>query len=325
MAGADPALDGLAERVRALQIEAEDLAGELRSYLDGLEADPARLHEVEERLDAYERVKRKHGGTVAAVLEHAERCRAERDRLEGAEVALERAAAELSEAQAERADRWRRSSRRRRREAAPRLAERVREELAALAMEGASFSVELEPREEIGPSGAERVELLLAPNPGVPAAPVRESASGGELSRVMLALMTAAGEGGTTTLVFDEVDAGVGGQTARAVAERLRVAGGHAPGAVHHPPAPDRRARRAPLPHREELRSDGEATSRARAWSRSRTTGWWRSCAACSAPRARTPERAATPRNCWRQRHDAGSRPRAALPLGTCRAVECRP
>jgi DNA repair protein RecN (Recombination protein N) len=67
------------------------------------------------------------------------------------------------------------------------------------------------------------VELLLAPNPGVPAAPVRETASGGELSRVMLALMTAAGEGGTTTLVFDEVDAGVGGQTARAVAERLRA------------------------------------------------------------------------------------------------------
>jgi DNA repair protein RecN (Recombination protein N) len=90
-------------------------------------------------------------------------------------------------------------------------------------MEGATFSVELEPREEIGPSGAERVELLLAPNPGVPAAPVRETASGGELSRVMLALMSAAGEGGTTTLVFDEVDAGVGGQTAHAVAERLRA------------------------------------------------------------------------------------------------------
>jgi len=225
VAGADPALDALAERVRALQIEAEDLAGELRSYLDGLAADPGRLHEVEERLDAYDRVKRKHGGTVAAVLEHAERCRADRDRLEGAEVALERAAAELSDAQAERAASAAKLSKGRRK-AAPLLAERVREELAALAMEGATFSVELEPREDIGPSGAERVELLLAPNPGVPAAPVRESASGGELSRVMLALMSAAGEGGTTTLVFDEVDAGVGGQTAHAVAERLRALAG---------------------------------------------------------------------------------------------------
>src|SRR6185312_8448643 len=125
---------------------------------------------------------------------------------------------------------------------------RVREELAALAMEGAEFEVVLEPRgggsaggdggerekagggpapkrgePEIGSSGAERVEFLLAPNPGVPAAPIRDAASGGELSRVMLALMTVAGAGESRTLVFDEVDAGVGGQTARAVGERLRA------------------------------------------------------------------------------------------------------
>jgi DNA repair protein RecN (Recombination protein N) len=90
-------------------------------------------------------------------------------------------------------------------------------------MEGASFEVVLEPRDEIGPSGAERVELMLAPNRGVPAAPVRDAASGGELSRVMLALMTVAGTGESRTVVFDEVDAGVGGQTARAVGERLRA------------------------------------------------------------------------------------------------------
>jgi DNA repair protein RecN (Recombination protein N) len=105
------------------------------------------------------------------------------------------------------------------------LAEGVVAELAALAMEGASFEVMLEPRGEIASTGAERVELMLAPNPGVPAAPVRESASGGELSRVMLALMAVAGAGGAATLVFDEVDSGVGGQTARAVGERLRALG----------------------------------------------------------------------------------------------------
>jgi DNA repair protein RecN (Recombination protein N) len=99
----------------------------------------------------------------------------------------------------------------------------VREELNALAMEDAQFEVRLEPREEIGPAGAERVELMLAPNPGVPPAPVREAASGGELSRVMLALMTVAGLGESRTLVFDEVDAGIGGQTARAVGARLRA------------------------------------------------------------------------------------------------------
>jgi DNA repair protein RecN (Recombination protein N) len=102
----------------------------------------------------------------------------------------------------------------------------VEAELSALAMGEASFSVELEPREAVGPTGSERVEMTLAPNRGVPAAPLRDAASGGELSRVMLALMTVAGAGSAPTLVFDEVDAGVGGQTARAVGERLRALGG---------------------------------------------------------------------------------------------------
>jgi DNA repair protein RecN (Recombination protein N) len=222
--GADADLDVLAGRLRGLRIEAEDLGGELRSYLDGLEADPARLHELDERLAAVDRLKRKHGGTVAAVLEHAERCRAERDRLENADVAIEQARTALARARDERASISSELSAARR-AAAPALAELVSEELAALAMEGAYFSVELERRDEIGPTGAERVELMLAPNRGVPPAPVRESASGGELSRVMLALMTAAGAGGAATLVFDEVDAGVGGQTARVLGERLRALG----------------------------------------------------------------------------------------------------
>ena len=222
--GADAELDSLAERLRALRLEAEDLGADMRRYLGALEADPARLHEIEERLEAYDRVKRKHGGTVRAVIEHAEACRAERDRLEGAEVALERAEAARAEAVQQRATLAAQLSAGRR-AAAPELAERVRDELASLAMEGASFSVELEQREELGPAGAERVELMLAPNAGVAAAPVRESASGGELSRVMLALMTVAGTSGSRTLVFDEVDAGVGGQTARAVGERLRALG----------------------------------------------------------------------------------------------------
>ena len=222
--GADPELDALAERLRGLRLEAEDLGGELRRYLDGIDADPQRLEQVEARLSEYERLARKHGGTVEAVLAHAESCRAERDRLENAEVAVERTEAELAAAERERSELAAKLTLGRR-EAAPRLAESVVEELSALAMEGASFEVALQPREEIGPSGAERVELMLAPNPGVPAAPVRESASGGELSRVMLALMAVAGAGGSPTLVFDEVDSGVGGQTARAVGERLRALG----------------------------------------------------------------------------------------------------
>ena len=240
VAAADAELGALAERLAALRLEAEELGADLRRYADSLEAEPGRLDVVEERLDVYDRLERKHGGSVAAVLAHGERCRAERARLEQAEVETERAEAALVEALAER-DRLAKSVTAARQKAAPNLAERVREELNALAMEGAQFEVVLEPRAQpaadaggdgggeptaaIGPAGAERVEFMLAPNPGVPAAPIRDAASGGELSRVMLALMTVAGAGESRTLVFDEVDAGVGGQTARAVGERLRALG----------------------------------------------------------------------------------------------------
>jgi DNA repair protein RecN (Recombination protein N) len=235
VAGADAELDALAQRLSTLRLEAEDLGAELRRYADSLEAEPGRLDVVEERLELYDRLERKHGGNVAAVLAHAERCRAERARLERAEVETERAEAALAEARDERDGLARRVGAARRK-AAPRLAERVREELTALAMDNAAFEVRVEARgaaapgadgstAEIGPTGAERVEFMLAPNPGVPAAPIRDAASGGELSRVMLALMTVAGTGESRTLVFDEVDAGVGGQTARAVGERLRALG----------------------------------------------------------------------------------------------------
>jgi len=224
VAGVDPELDELATRLSALRIEADDLGGELRRYADSLEAEPGRLEAVEERLELYDRLERKHGGSVRAVLDHAERCHAERERLERAEVETERAEAALARARSQRDELAARLSERRR-DAAPRLAAEVREELAALAMEGASFEVVLEPREEIAPSGAERAEFMLASNQGVPAAPIRDAASGGELSRVMLALMTVAGAGESRTVVFDEVDAGVGGQTARAVGERLRALG----------------------------------------------------------------------------------------------------
>ena len=224
--GVDGALDALAERWRSLAYEAEDLAGELVRYAEGLEGDPATLEAAEERLAVLDRLKRKHGGTIAEVLAHAERCRERRDELEGAEVALERGSAELEEARGE-LERAGTELREARVEAAPRLAAAVRERLAELAMEGASFDIALEEREP-GPSGPDTVEFLIAPNPGVPAAPLREIASGGELSRVMLALLGVAhgdreGDmaGAAATLVFDEVDAGIGGHTARAVGAQL--------------------------------------------------------------------------------------------------------
>jgi DNA repair protein RecN (Recombination protein N) len=223
VSGVDPGLDALAERWRSLAYEADDLAGELLRYAEGLDGEPGALEATEERLAVLERLERKHGGTIADVLAHAERCRARRDELAGAEVALEHGAAELEAARAEQTHAAE-VLRVARAKAAPRLARAVRERLAELAMEGASFEIALQEREP-GPAGADAVEFLIAPNAGVPAGPLREIASGGELSRVMLALMGVANDGSDTTLVFDEVDAGIGGHTARAVGSQLRTLG----------------------------------------------------------------------------------------------------
>ncbi len=224
-AGVDQALDALAERAGALVLELDDLAGELRSYLDGIEAEPGRLEAVEERLAALERLERKHGGSIEAVLEHADRCRAEIRRLENAGEVAEELRAQLGAAEARRAKLARKLSTTRGK-AANQLEKRVGEELGQLAMEGASLEVSLEPHPDgFGPNGAESVEMLVATNPGMPVSPLREAASGGELSRVMLALSGLGTVDGAPTLVFDEIDAGIGGATARAVGTRLRELG----------------------------------------------------------------------------------------------------
>jgi DNA repair protein RecN (Recombination protein N) len=231
IAGIDPGLDAVAERCAALAIEAQDIAAGLQGYCEGVDHQDDTLESVEERLASLERLMRKHGGSIAAVLEHAERARARREELLRAGVAQERTAGSLA---AERAklDEHVQVLRSNRKKAARRLAAAVREQLGALAMADATFEIALSPA---GPkaNGADSAEFTIAPNPGVAAAPLREIASGGELSRVMLALTSACHEGAggkgsssKSTLVFDEIDAGIGGLTARAVGERLRSLAG---------------------------------------------------------------------------------------------------
>ena len=278
-AGADPAMDALAERLRALRIEAEDLGVELRGYLEGLDADPERLHQIEERLDGYDRLERKHGGSVAAVLEHAERCRAERDRLADAEVATERAVAAAAEAEAERAALAARAHHGAGEGGAE--AGRAGGRGARLPVDGRRLVRDRARaargrRARRAPSGS---TSCWPPNPGVPASPLRETASGGELSRVMLALMTAAGAG-------HGADAGVrrgrlrGGRPDRPRG-RGAAAGARrrAPGALHHPPAADRGAGRASLPDREEPRGARWPPPASSSCPARRSS---RSCAACS-------------------------------------------
>jgi DNA repair protein RecN (Recombination protein N) len=227
-AGHDPALGPLAERLEGLRLEAEDLAGELRRYVDSVDAAPGRLEEVEERLAVLARLTRKHGGTVADVLRHAETCRQRQAELENADEALAEGRDELDRARATQAAVAEELTARRR-AAATELSGAVRERLAELAMPDASFEVALSSRPDgPGPRGADVAEFLIAPNPGLPAGALREIASGGELSRVMLALLSVAHARGDAArelplLVFDEIDAGIGGHTARAVGEQLRA------------------------------------------------------------------------------------------------------
>jgi len=218
--GIDAALDGMGERWQALTYEVTELAADLRRYAEQLDAEPGRLDDVAERLAVLDRLERKHGGSIESVLAHAEHCRQRRDELARAELQIEAAGARLAEA-TKQLEAGSATLRKARGGAAPRLAAAVRARLDELAMKGAAFEIVLEPR-EAGPAGADAVEFLIAPNPGVPAAPLREIASGGELSRVMLALMGVVSHGSAATLVFDEVDAGIGGQTARAVGDQLR-------------------------------------------------------------------------------------------------------
>ena len=224
-ASVDPALDALGERVAAASVELSDLAAELRSYLEAIEAEPGRLEEVETRLGEFDRLIRKHGGSAEAVLAHAEHCRAELERLERAAERGSELDAAVSDAEATRAGAGKKLSKSRA-AAAPKLEREVASVLAELAMDGATLEVALLPVEDgYGASGCETVELRVATNPGMPVAPLSDAASGGELSRVMLALSGSGPAGEVETLVFDEIDAGVGGKVARRVGERLRALG----------------------------------------------------------------------------------------------------
>jgi DNA repair protein RecN (Recombination protein N) len=227
-AALDPSLSAVAARLAALRYEAEDAAGDLRGYLLSLDGEgPGRLEQIEERLGLFARLERKHGGSIAEVLAHADRCRARRAELDGAEVSLEHAERSLEQVQLE-LDGFAAELRAAREARAPKLASAVRKRLADLAMADASFEVRVTARPDgCGATGSDTVELLIAPNAGVPPAPLREIASGGELSRVMLALLSVAHSGpgaeSGSLLVFDEIDAGIGGHTARSVGEHLRA------------------------------------------------------------------------------------------------------
>jgi len=213
----------LAALDRALS-EATEAQAQLEAAQQALEFDPARLEKIEERLFALRAAARKHGVGVPELALLVAKFRTQLAALDDGEAGLKRLAAEakaaraayLAAAEAQAAAR---------RKGATRLDKAVAAELAPLKLEKAKFATELAPlpESEWSDAGTDRVQFLVATNPGTPPAPVARIASGGELSRFLLALKVCLARGGEAgTIVFDEVDSGIGGATAAAVGERLR-------------------------------------------------------------------------------------------------------
>ncbi|GIG28777.1 DNA repair protein RecN [Cellulomonas marina] len=222
----DARLAELATRVAEAGYLLADVATELSVYVSDLAADPLRLDAAQARRAELAALARRHGGDVDAVLAWSGEAVRRLTDLEGGDSRVAGLRAELDTLTQELAERAALLGERRR-EAAGRLASAVGAELAGLAMAGARLEVRVEPADEPGPHGADRVEMLLVPHAGAPARPLGKGASGGELSRVMLAIEVAlAGEqgergAGPGTFVFDEVDAGVGGRAAVEIGRRL--------------------------------------------------------------------------------------------------------
>ncbi|MFZ1120217.1 MAG: hypothetical protein WAN81_08285, partial [Candidatus Binataceae bacterium] len=229
----DPKLKDALELISSARLGLEEAAHTLRDYAARIEADPARLEEIETRMAELTRLKRKYGGTLQSVLETLERSRAEIAELErvsdsraAAEAALRDALDNLARMGAELSAR--------RQSAAAELKRRMETELKTLGMRAPVFEARFAPLEKaetafehnrmtLGPGGADAIEFMLSPNLGQPPMALARIASGGELSRVMLALKRLeAQRRGVATMIFDEVDAGVGGAVAQVVGRKLK-------------------------------------------------------------------------------------------------------
>lgn len=204
---------------------AEDLAAHLRDYMETLECDPAELAELENRISLLDNLKRKYGTDFEAICEHLEACRAKLDAIGNREQRLEELLAEEQRCYAAVREAGKALSAARA-AAAPQLEENFLTHARHLGFRQSLFTAQLSPLPEPGPQGMEEVEFLFGPNPGEPQKPLRLIASSGELARVMLALKSAlAKQDDTPLLIFDEIDANVGGEIARAVGMKMRELG----------------------------------------------------------------------------------------------------
>ena len=224
LAQTDPAMDDCEQAATESAIQLKDLAGRLRDYAQQLEADSDRQASVEDRLELIQRLKKKYGGSIESVLTMGRQVQEELQLLDSREERTAELAARLEE-EAQRLRTLAQQLSKKRMDAAKRMTTLVGAELVAVKMEQAVFQIIVlsdESEEGLGPMGRDRVEFLLSSNPGEPPRPLARVASGGELSRIMLALKTVLAEmDQVPVLVFDEVDTGVGGAVAAAMGTRL--------------------------------------------------------------------------------------------------------
>jgi DNA repair protein RecN (Recombination protein N) len=212
----------------ALQLR--DLAASLREYRDRLEQDPDQLERIEERLDRLQRLKKKYGGSVEGVLAYAAQLRRQLEELGDSQVRVAELRASIEE-DVRRLDALASQLSKGRAKAAKRMQERVSEELAALRMDQTRFEIQVRigaGDEAFSPTGRDRIDYLLSANRGEPLQPLTRVASGGELSRVMLAIKTVLAETDRVpVLIFDEIDSGIGGAAAAVMGQRLRALGAY--------------------------------------------------------------------------------------------------
>ena len=221
-AGLDENLAPLIETLQSAVVFAEDAARGLRVYQETIEFNPERLEEIETRLDLIRTLKRKYGETLAEIIAYGADLTAKLSDLENSEAREEELAAGIANTESKLTAAAAKLSALRKK-AAVKFAAGITRELTDLGMSATKFEVAIEPQ-AVSSKGADKIEFLLSPNPGEPLRPLAKIASGGEMSRIMLAMKSVLAKSGTIpTMIFDEIDVGVGGRTAQTIGDKLEA------------------------------------------------------------------------------------------------------
>ena len=221
----DPSISEKTASLETAAVELQDLEGNLADYTQELEINPAEAETLAERVNLIESLKRKYGPSLADVLNRRDNAAARLDSIENRSDKIEQLEREVAEGR-KALDANGKTLAASRRKAAPKLAKEISSQLKDLGFKQSSFEVPLNSLADPGPHGLESADFLFGPNPGEPLMPLRQIASSGEISRVMLAIKSALAEQDDTPLmVFDEIDANVGGEVARAVGAKMAALG----------------------------------------------------------------------------------------------------